>query len=123
MSFAHVSMRVADSIAAYRIVRCNGVHQVGACSAATDIIFGVTQDEATKSNQAVPVAVAGIARVYMNDTLAAGALIATDASGRGIPLTESTAGAYSLGVLLETVSSTGTIAQVLVRPQRLNDVP
>ena len=115
-SFDPVSMRVADSIAAYRIVRCNGVHQVGLATAAADSIFGVTQDEATKSNQAVPVQVQGIAKCYMNDTITVGGLVMTDASGRGIPLVVNTAGVYAVGVCLETVSATGTLAQILVRP-------
>lgn len=123
MSFAPVSFKQGDSISAYRIVRVSGDHTVAACSAATDIIVGVTTDEATKSTQAVPVAMSGIARVYCNDTMASGTLIKTDASGRGVPFAESTAGVYVLGVLLDTVSATGTIASVLVNPLRLNDVP
>lgn len=123
MSFAPISMKQGDSISAYRIVRVSGAHTVAACSAATDIIIGVTVDEAQKSTQAVPVAMSGIARVYCNDTMAAGTLVKTDASGRGVPFVESTAGVYVLGVLLDTVSATGTIASVVVNPFRANDVP
>lgn len=123
MSFAPVSFKQGDSISAYRIVRVSGVHTVAACSAATDIIVGVTVDEATKSTQAVPVAVNGIARVYCNDTMAAGTLIKTDNLGRGVPFAESTAGVYVLGVCLDTVTATGTIGSVLVNPFRTNDVP
>ena len=124
MSFAPVSFKQGDSIAAYRIVRHTSTpHTVALSTATTDIIVGVTADNANSSNQRVPVAVAGIAKVYMNDTAAAGALVMTDASGRGIPFVESTAGVYTLGVLLETVSATGAIADVLVQPRRINDVP
>lgn len=123
MSNAPVSFKQGDSISAYRIVRVSGAHTVAACSAGTDIIVGVTVDEATKSTQAVPVAISGIARVYCNDTMAAGTLIKTDASGRGVALVESTAGVYVLGVCLDTVEHTGTIASVLVNPFRTNDVP
>ena len=123
MSYAPLSFKQGDSIAAYRIVRVSGIHTVAACSAATDIIAGVTDDNAGSSTQAVPVICSGIGRVYCNETMAAGTLVKTDASGRGTPLVESTAGVYVLGVLLETVSHTGTIAQVLVNPFRVNDVP
>lgn len=123
MSFAPVSFKQGDSIAAYRIVRVSAAHTVAACSAATDIIAGVTTDNANASNQRVPVAISGIAKVYCNETMAAGTLVKTDASGRGVPLVESTAGVYVLGVLLETVSATGTLADVLVNPFRANDVP
>jgi hypothetical protein len=123
MSYAPVSLKQGDSIAAYRIVRVSGASTVAACSATTDIIVGVTDDEAQKSTQAVPVMIAGIGRVYCNDTMSAGTLIKTDASGRGVPFAESTAGVYVLGVCLDTVASTGTIARVLINPFRANDVP
>ena len=123
MSFAPVSFKQGDSIAAYRIVRVSAAQTVALCSAATDIIAGVTTDEALKSTQSVPVAVEGIAKVYCNDTMAAGTLVKTDASGRGVPFAESTAGVYVLGILMDTVSSTGAIAEVLLTRHRLNDVP
>lgn len=123
MSHAPISLKVADSLSAYRIVRVSAAHTVAACSAATDIIVGVTVDEATKSNQAVPVAVSGIAKVYCNDTFTAGALVKTDASGRAVPFAESTAGVYVLGVMLDTVSATGAIAEVAINIFRANDVP
>lgn len=123
MSYAPLSFKQADSIAAYRIVRVSGVQTVALCSATTDIIAGVTIDEALKSTQSVPVAVSGIAKVYMNDSVAAGALVMTDAVGRGIPFAESTAGVYTLGVALQTVNATGALCEVLINPRRFNDVP
>jgi len=123
MSFAPISMKQGDSIAAYRIVRVSAANTVAACSATTDIIVGVTDDEAQKSTQAVPVMVGGVGKVYCNDTMAAGVLIKTDASGRGVAFAESTAGVYVLGVCLDTVTATGTIARVLINPFRANDVP
>jgi hypothetical protein len=120
MSFAPVSMKQGDSIAAYRIVRHTATpHTVALCTATTDVIFGVTVDEALKSNQAVQVQVAGLAKVYCNDTLAAGALVMSDASGRAVPAVANTAGVYVLGVCLNTVSATGTIADVLLNPFQL----
>lgn len=120
MSFANISMKQGDSIAAYRIVRVTSTpHTVALASATTDVLVGVTQDNAGASTQAVPVAVHGIARVYMNDTCASGALITTDASGRGVPATANTAGVYVVGVCLDTVSATGTIASILVHPYQI----
>jgi hypothetical protein len=122
-AYEPLSFKQASSITAHRIVRVSAVNTVAHCSATTDIIAGVTTDEATNSNQRVPVAVAGIAKVYCNETMAAGVLVQSDASGRAVPFVEGTAGVYTLGVLLETVSATGTLAQVLVQPRRMNDVP
>ncbi len=117
---APISMKQADSITAYKIVRHTSTpHTVALCSAPTDVVFGVTQDEATKSTQAVPVVTSGLAKIYMNDTIAAGALVMTDASGRGIPAVATSAGIYTVGVCLNTVSSTGTIADILVNVTHL----
>ncbi len=124
MSYAPLSMKQGDSIAAYRIVRAtSSPHTVALVTATTDVIFGVTQDNASQSNQAVPVAISGIAKVYCNDTMAAGALAMADSSGRAVPLAESTAGVYVVGVCLQTVTATGTLADFLIRPSRVNDVP
>lgn len=120
MSNAPVSFKQGDSIAAYRIVRATSTpNTVALASATTDVLIGVTVDEATKSTQAVPVAISGIAKVYMNDTCAAGSIITTDASGRGIAATANTAGVYVLGVCLNTVSATGTLADVLLQPYQV----
>ena len=124
MSNAPISFKQGDSIAAYRIVRVTSTpNTVALSTATTDIVVGVTLDNASSSNQAVPVAVSGIAKVYMNETAASGVLVMTDASGRGTPFVESTAGVYTIGVLLNTVSATGTLADVLIQPRRMNDVP
>lgn len=119
MSFPQISMKQGDSIAAYRIVRVSGSHTVALASATTDVLFGITQDNAGSSTQAVPVAVHGIAKVYCNDTVTAGGLLTTDASGRAVPATANTAGVYVIGVCLDTVSATGTIASVLVHPYQI----
>ncbi len=117
MSSDPLSFKQADSIAAYRIVRVTSTpNTVALCSATTDVIIGVTTDNANSSSQAVPVACSGIYKVYMNDTAASGTFVTTDASGRGVAAVVNTAGVYVLGTLLNTVSATGTLAEVLVNP-------
>lgn len=123
MSFAPISMKVSDSISAYRIVQISASHTVAVADTTTVASIGITQDQATSANQAVPVAVSGLARVYMNGTCGAGALITHDAQGRGVAATGATAGTYVVGRVLEAVSSTGTIAHILVNPFVLFDVP
>ena len=120
MSHAPISMKQASSITAYRLARVTSTpNTVALCSATTDIIIGVTLDDASSANQGVAIAVNGINKLYMNDTCASGALVMTDASGRGIPATANTAGVYVVGVCLNTVSATGTLAEVLVNPFQL----
>ena len=121
MAIAPISMKQADSIAAYRIVRVSAGDTVALCTATTDIILGVTTDNANAANQRVPVAIGGIARVYCNDSIAAGGWVMTDASGRGVPASVNTAGIYVVGVLLgPKVNATGAIAEILVKPQQLS---
>ena len=120
MSYAPISMKQGDSIAAYRIVRLTSADTVALCTAATDFPLGVTQDNANAANQRVPVAIAGIARVYCNDSIAAGGLVQSDASGRAVPAVATTAGVYAVGVLLgPKVNATGAIAEILVQPFQL----
>jgi hypothetical protein len=108
------------SIAAYRIVRVSSTttgNFIALCSATSDVPFGVTQDNCNAVNQYVPVAIGGIARVYVNDSLAAGAAFCTDAVGRAVPYTTPSTGGYMVGINIgPKVNATGAIAEVLIRP-------
>lgn len=117
MSYAPVSMKVADSISAYRIVRVNSANLVAACSASTDVPFGITQDNSNAATQYVPVAIAGIARVYVNDSIVAGGAFMTDSVGRAIPYVAASTGNYMVGLNIgPKCNATGALAEVLVRP-------
>lgn len=116
-----VSMKPeVGSIAAYRIVRAVSTTTGGfiaLCSATTDIPLGVTQDNSNAINQYVPVAVAGLAKVYVNDSIGAGAAFCTDSVGRAVPYTTPSTGGYMVGLNLgPKVNATGAIAEVLIRP-------
>jgi hypothetical protein len=119
MSNAPVSMKSGATISAYRLVRVSGANVVTACSATTDVIAGIITDEASASGVHVPLVHDGIAKLYCNDTIAAGGLVMTDAQGRGVPAVATTAGVYVVGVCLNTVSATGTLAEILVNPFQL----
>lgn len=119
MSYAPVSLKAANTLSAYRIVKLNGANAVSVTDTTTNVPVGVSQDEALAASQGVPVAVSGVARLYCNDTIAAGGLIMTNAAGQGVPAVATTAGVYVIGVCLDTVSATGTIARVLVNPFQL----
>jgi hypothetical protein len=119
MSNAPVSMKSGATLSAYRLVRVSGANIVTACSAGTDVIAGIITDEAAASGIHVPVAVSGVAKLYCNDTIAAGGLVMTNNLGQGIPAVATTAGVYVVGVCLNTVSATGTLAEILVNPFQL----
>lgn len=120
MSNAPISMKQASSITAYRIVRVTATpNTVALASATTDVLIGITTDEATSANQGVPVQCSGVAKLYCNDTIASGGLVTTDASGRGVPATANTAGVNVIGVCLNTVTATGTLAEILINPYQI----
>ena len=85
--------------------------------------LGVTLDTVLDTTSAIPVQCNGRAKVYFNDTVAAGALVAADTSGRGIPFvmpntttSVTLAGAYA-GILLgPAVAATGAIQEILINP-------
>ena len=114
---APVSFNVATTLAAYRMVKISAANTVAYPASAAEICVGITQDTVLDTTASIPVAIGGIARLEFNDTLAAGALVASNSAGQGVPHTNVTAGSYIIGYALETVSATGTIAKVLVMPQ------
>lgn len=124
MSFAPLSFKVGDSLSAYRVVKLNAANQVALWDTVTAVPVGITTDEAPNANANIPVAVAGRAKLYFNDTCAVGALVGINSAGQGIPLVASTAGVWSIGQLVgAAVAATGTIAEVLVKPALIFDVP
>jgi hypothetical protein len=114
-----ISMKVRSTLSAYRIVAADtaGSNYAIYPSAATVQPIGVTQDTVKDTNQAIPVIIAGIAKLYFNDTMSSGGLVAADSSGRAVPHVDTTAGSYIIGRLIgPAVAATGTIAEVLVNP-------
>lgn len=120
MSFAPVSFKAGATLAAYLIVKISAGDTVNKATAATDKLIGVTVDDVKNTTEAIPVAVSGLAKVYFNDTCAAGALVTADANGFAVPAVVTTAGVNVLGSLVgPAVTATGTIAEVLIQPYQL----
>lgn len=120
MSHVSFSAKVLSTLSAYRIVRFNtaGSYTVAYPSAATVPVHGVTLDTVLDTTSSIPIAGPGtIAKVYFNETMSSGGLVASDSSGRGVPHADTTAGSYVIGTLIgPAVTATGTIADVLINP-------
>lgn len=121
-TFYPQSYNVSATLSAYRGVALTGTaHNVGYPEAVTRMPIGITIDDVKDINQGISVAGPGnIAKLYFNQTVSSGALVAVDTSGRGIVFTAAgtttSSNAY-LGVLVgPDIGATGTIAQVLVMP-------
>ena len=116
---APISMKVASTLAAYRAVTylTGTANSVKYPAAASELPIGITTDDVLDTNVAIPVAFSGIQKLYFNDTVTSGALVAVDSSGRGVPHVNVTAGSFCIGVLIgPTVAATGTIADVMINP-------
>lgn len=116
---APISMKVQSTLSAYRVVTCltGTANTVKVPASASELPLGITVDTVLDTTSAIPVAIAGIQKLYFNDTVTSGAYVAADSSGRGVPHVNATAGSFVIGVLVgPTVAATGTVANVLINP-------
>lgn len=119
-----ISAKVATTLSAQRIVAAAAsAFTVCYPTAAAHMPIGITLDTVKDITQALPVQLNGPAYGYFNDTVAAGALVASDTSGRAVPfslaLTSTAISAPSayVGVLWDAaVAATGAVAQILIHP-------
>lgn len=114
-----ISMKVNATISAYRIVTylTGTANTVKVPASVSELPLGITQDTVLDTTGAIPVAIAGIQKLYFNDTVTSGAYVASDSAGRGVPHVNVTAGSFVIGVLIgPTIAATGTIADVVINP-------
>jgi hypothetical protein len=79
-----VSFGVRTTLPAYRIVIADTAGSNFAIlpsSAAVGPMLGITTDSVRDTTGAIPVAIGGIAKLQMNDTMATGGLVAPDGGG------------------------------------------
>jgi hypothetical protein len=112
------SFKVASTLAANRIVYLSAANTVAYGLSVTNCPIGITTDTVLDTTQAIPVAIHGIVDLYFNDSVAAGALVASNTLGMGVPFVALSATAsYCIGTLVDVkVNTTGTVAKVLIRP-------
>ena len=115
---APITMKAANAtLTAYRGVVLSAANTVKHADTVTALPLGITGDDVLAADAGVPVYVAGIAKLYFNDTVTTGGLVALDSVGRGVAHSDVTAGSYVIGSLIgPTVAATGTIAEVLINP-------
>ncbi len=120
------SFKVAATLSAYRVVAgvSGTANTVQYPESTGRLPLGITIDDVKDTNQAIPVQQNGIAKLFFNDTVTSGLLVAFDTSGRGIPFTPAntstglTLPTGIIGTLVgPTVAATGTIAEVSIHPQ------
>lgn len=122
-----LSFKVLTTLAAYRVVSAvsGTANTVQYPEANTKLPLGITVDTVKDTVGSIPIAGPGnIAKLYFNDTVGAGQLVAADSSGRGVPFvlgaattTAMTIQSAYIGILVgPAVAATATIADVLILP-------
>jgi len=120
------SFKVLTTLTAQRVVAAvsGTANTVQYPESTQKLPLGITIDDVKDTNQAIPVQMNGLAKLYFNDTVTSGQLVAFDTSGRGIPFTPAltstglTLPTGVIGTLVDaTVAATATIAQVAIFPQ------
>lgn len=124
MSYAPHSFLSNAALSAYRVVAVSAAQTVGYPADSAVLPIGITADMCSATGTSIPVYGPGqIAKLYFNDSCAAGALVAADSSGRGVlftlqsTTTSSTLSAAYIGVHLGAkVEDTGTLSDVFILP-------
>lgn len=120
-----ISAAVATTLAAHRIVAAltGTAKAVQYPPSVTALPVGITTDTVLDTTNSIPVQIDGAAHTFFNDTMAAGELVTSDTSGRGVPFTLAltstsiSAPASYAGILWgASVALTGTIAHIFLRP-------
>lgn len=103
------------AIAAYRIVKLSAADTVIQSAAATDAHIGVVTDVGPASGERCEVMTHGIANVEAGAAVTLGALVTSDATGRGIAAAPAVgANARHIGVALDAASAAGDVIRVLL---------
>lgn len=105
------------AITAFRMVKFSAAETVVPAAAATDSIIGVANEVAAASGERQDVVLAGIAFVEAGAAVTIGALITSDASGRGVAAAPG-AGVNNriVGLALDAAAAAGDVIRVLVAP-------
>ena len=97
----------------YRFVKLNGAGQAVLCSAAIDLPIGIIQNT-PPLNSSCEVLVSGGSKLVAGATITAGAVVATSATGTGVPIVHGTdTTKFAVGAAL-TSGASGEVITVVV---------
>jgi len=109
-----IAANALTSTCQFYIAELTAEKTAGVCSSAGAQPIGVIISQNDSNTKAQTLITSGIARVYANDTITAGAVVATDASGRAIPF--ATTSSNILGLARNCSDDTGTMIEVEINP-------
>ena len=111
------SFLAGAAIAAYRIVKFSALDTVIPGAAATDSLIGINTDVAPATGERCDVLLQGIAYCEAGAAVTQGAMITSDAVGRGVAAAPA-AGVNNrvIGIAEEAASAAGDVIRVLLSP-------
>ncbi len=111
------SFTAGAAITAFRLVKLSAAETVVPAAAAADASIGVANEVAAASGERQDVVMAGIAFVEAGAAVALGALVMSDASGRGITAAAAAgSNVRVIGTAIDAASAAGDVIRVLVSP-------
>lgn len=111
------SFTAGAAITAFRLLKLSAAETVVPAAAAADASIGVANEVAAASGERQDVVMAGIAFVEAGAAVALGALVMSDASGRGITATAAAgSNVRVIGTAIDAASAAGDVIRVLVSP-------
>lgn len=98
----------------YRFVKVTGAHQAGlSTNASNEQTIGVLQNKPQQVGDAASVAISGVSYMQSGGTLAAGAAVKSDSTGRAVTATVGTD--VVLGIALAATTAADQLVPVLLR--------
>ncbi len=111
------SFSAGAAITAFRLVKLSAAETVIQSAAAADSSIGVANEVAAASGERQDVVLAGIAFVEAGAAVSLGALVMSDASGRGIAATAAAgSNVRVIGTALDAATAAGDVIRVLLSP-------
>ena len=110
------SFTAAAAIAAFRIVKLSAAETVTPAAAVGDSLLGVNSDVAPALGERCDVVLAGIAFVEAGAAVALGALVTSDAVGRGVTAAPAVGvNNRIIGVAVDAAVAAGDVIRVLLQ--------
>jgi len=111
-----ISVAAGGSISAKRVVYVSGDHAITHYGATyTALVLGVSADSGA-AGTSIPVVISGTAKVEIQDSIAAGAIVipskAKEGRVQGVSIATATVEVPVLGIALEGASTTGAVIEV-----------
>jgi hypothetical protein len=111
------SFTAGAAINAFRLLKLSAAETVIQSAAAADASIGVANEVAAASGERQDVVLAGIAFVEAGAAVSLGALVMSDASGRGITATAAAGtNVRVIGTAIDAATAAGDVIRVLVSP-------